>query len=413
MRILILGSSVINKGAEAMLRTVQAELTRRIPGAEFYIGDHRARQWHAEGVVEAGVPLAPVRIKGKVAQALTLAGHGLRAPEGVRYWVRDRNRLSYISALVDFVDAAVDVSGFLFSDQRGERASEKLVPVVEMIARRGKPFAFLPQAWGPFEGSVVRELTRRACASANLVFARDTTSRNYLGSILDNDSNVEQAPDIAFLFEPASNGSDLICALGLDPDRPIVVISPNMRVYERTEGEGPLNHYCSSLVGVGSRLMERGAQLLLAPHEIAPDSMARRDDRYLCGLLFEMLGSDGVAAITENRTAEDLKAIIASCDLMLGSRFHALIAALSSGVPAVAIGWSHKYPELLGEFGMECLVFHHSSLAPDELELAVLDVWNSRDEYRTRLNNRLPNVKERATHVFDRVGQLLRNERKN
>ena len=56
MRILILGSNTINKGAEAMLRTVQAELSRRIPGAEFYIGDHRARQWHAEGRRGGGRP---------------------------------------------------------------------------------------------------------------------------------------------------------------------------------------------------------------------------------------------------------------------------------------------------------------------------------------------------------------------
>ena len=80
MRILILGSSVINKGGEAMLRAVQAELSRRIPGAEFYIGDHRARQWHAEGVVEAGVPLAPIRVGSRFDQARTLAGYAFTAP---------------------------------------------------------------------------------------------------------------------------------------------------------------------------------------------------------------------------------------------------------------------------------------------------------------------------------------------
>jgi len=406
MRILILGSSTINKGAEAMLRTVQAELSRRIPGAKFFIGDHRARQWHAEGVVKAGVPLAPVDLGSRFKQARTLTAHALHAQEGPRYWIRERGRLGYIDALADFVDAAVDVSGFLFSDQRGERTSERLVHVAEAFSRRGKPFVFLPQAWGPFEGQAVRELTRRACAGADLVFARDTTSREHLEAILKS-TNVEQAPDIAFLFQPATNGPELIAELGLDPERPIAAISPNMRVYERTDGEGENNHYCSSLVRVGRELMAGGAQLLLLPHEILPPKESRPDDRYLCRLLADALNSADVAAVTDDRTAEELKAMIGACDLMLGSRFHALIAALSSGVPAVAIGWAHKYPELLGEFGMERLVFDHDALAPDALVHAVMQVWDARGDYRAEISKRLPNVKSRSAAVFKRVAALF------
>ena len=407
MRILILGSSTINKGAEAMLRTVQAELSRRIPGAKFFIGDHRARQWHAEGVVKAGVPLAPVDVGSRFKQARTLTAHALRAPEGPRYWIRERGRLGYIDALADFVDAAVDVSGFLFSDQRGERTSERLVHVAEAFSRRGKPFVFLPQAWGPFEGQAVRELTRRACAGADLVFARDTTSRGHLEAILNSTANVEQAPDIAFLFQPATNGTELIAELGLDPDRPIAAFSPNMRVYERTGGEGENNHYCSTLVRVGRELMAGGAQLLLLPHEILPPKESRPDDRYLCRLLADALNCADVAAVTDDRTAEDLKAMIGECDLMLGSRFHALIAALSSGVPSVAIGWAHKYPELLGVFGMERLVFDHDDLTPEALVQAVMEVWDARARYRMEINERLPGVKVRSESVFERVAGLF------
>ena len=38
---------------------------------------------------------------------------------------------------------------------------------------------------------------------------------------------------------------------------------------------------------------------------------------------------------------------------MLTSRFHAMISALALGVPPVVIGWSHKYAEVLAEFGIE------------------------------------------------------------
>lgn len=390
-----------------MLHAVQAELSRRIPNPEFYIGDYRARQWYAEGIVGAGVPLAPVEMGNRFDQVRALAGHAFRTPEGPCYWVRERGRLSYIDALTDFVDAAVDVSGFLFSDQRGERAAEYLVHLSELFARRGKPFAYLPQAWGPFQGPVVQELTRRACASANLVYARDTISREHLEAVLDSTTNIEQAPDIAFLFQSAPNGDELIRELGLDPSQPIAAISPNMRVYERTDGEGEANHYCAALVRVGRELQVRGAQLLLVPHEIMPPHKDRLDDRYLCGLLAGILDSAEVAAVTVDRKAEDLKAMIGVCDIMLGSRFHALIAALSSGVPAVAVGWAHKYPELLGEFGMEHLVFDHDSLTPEALEEAVINVWEARTDVRAEIERLLPEVKARSASVFDQVATLF------
>ena len=188
---------------------------------------------------------------------------------------------------------------------------------------------------------------------------------------------------------------------------PIAAISPNMRVYERTDGEGEANHYCAALVRVGRELRARGAQLLIVPHEILPPGEERPDDRYLCGLLADMLAGPDVVAVTTDRTAEDLKAMIGACDLMLGSRFHALIAALSSGVPSVAVGWAHKYPELLGEFGMERLVFDHDALTPDALVQAVLDVWDARVAYRAEINERLPDVKARSASVFERVAALF------
>lgn len=405
MRILILGSNAVNKGAEAMLRTVMAELSSRIHGASFYIGDRRARQWHPEGVHALGIPYAPVEIKRAVPRAGHLLVHGIASPEGLRHWIGNRGQLGYIDALVDQVDLAVDVSGFLFSDQRG-KAGKRLVPIVEMFARRGKPFVFLPQAWGPFEKPAVRELAKRAVSASTLTFARDDVSRTYLASLGEGE-RVEQAPDIAFLFQPDPNGSKLVADLGIDPDRPLVAISPNMRVYERTGGEGLENTYGRALIHIGRRFLSQGVQVLLVPHEILPPSEERYDDRYLCGLIADALDSEHVGAVTTDRSAEEIKAMISACDLMLGSRFHALIAALSSGVPTVAVGWAHKYPELLGEFGLERYVLNHDTLTADDLETAVFEVWNDRATIRESIAATLPGVKARSSRAFDRTHDVV------
>jgi colanic acid/amylovoran biosynthesis protein len=43
--------------------------------------------------------------------------------------------------------------------------------------------------------------------------------------------------------------------------------------------------------------------------------------------------------------------LIATAVIVAGSRFHALLAALSQGVPVIAAGWSHKYLGLLDAYG--------------------------------------------------------------
>jgi colanic acid/amylovoran biosynthesis protein len=45
-----------------------------------------------------------------------------------------------------------------------------------------------------------------------------------------------------------------------------------------------------------------------------------------------------------------LKRYLGTALFVVGSRFHALVSALSQGVPVLAVGWSHKYEALLSDY---------------------------------------------------------------
>ena len=46
----------------------------------------------------------------------------------------------------------------------------------------------------------------------------------------------------------------------------------------------------------------------------------------------------------------ELKAVIRGCRFIVASRFHAIVSALSQGVPAIGTSWSHKYRYLFGDY---------------------------------------------------------------
>lgn len=66
------------------------------------------------------------------------------------------------------------------------------------------------------------------------------------------------------------------------------------------------------------------------------------DDRTPLRGLYEMFGASGRVKLVEDAPAEKLKGVIAGCRLFVGARTHATIAAYSSCVPTLTVGYSVK-----------------------------------------------------------------------
>lgn len=89
---------------------------------------------------------------------------------------------------------------------------------------------------------------------------------------------------------------------------------------------------------INTILNQTDMSIALIPHVVWKSN----DDRQPLGALNEMFKHSGRVMMIEDRPAEELKDIIARCRFVVASRTHACIAAYSSCVPTLALGYSSK-----------------------------------------------------------------------
>ena len=89
---------------------------------------------------------------------------------------------------------------------------------------------------------------------------------------------------------------------------------------------------------VDSILKKTDMAVALIPHVVWADN----DDRKPLALLYDRFRDSGRVLMVEDRPAEELKDIIAHCRFLVAARTHACIAAYSSCVPVLALGYSSK-----------------------------------------------------------------------
>jgi colanic acid/amylovoran biosynthesis protein len=215
--------------------------------------------------------------------------------------------------------------------------------------------------FGPFEKSVAAESFRQLLRHANLVFARDVKSLDYARAAGGPTENLYLAPDITIFMEPEA-GDQLARVNGA-----YACLVPNVRT-PRNGHPRWREVYVDRMAEVGRLLARQGVKTLLADAQHRRRrSSARQPDQ----------GVYRRESMRNSNTSDPLaiKSFIAHSRLIVASRYHSVVGALSSGVPAIVLGWAHKYDTLLDDFNVPDLIHHATDTKEHLLELvnALLD----------------------------------------
>jgi len=419
MDILIRGAGFDNKGAEAMLRTVQREVGRRIPNACFHILVSPLEVQFAN-ISGFSPTLRSSNLEGMLGLSPLVLGRRalafLHNPDFRRAMMVSSGAAREI-LMVKAVDAVIDISGYAYGDAWDVNYCKDAQAWVDYCKNHGKPYIFLPQAWGPFEKKDIAKWTRGLCEDASLLFARDQESFNHLSSLFDNPSEpdkIHMAPDIVFRFqgEHLNVGASILRDMGYEfGTKPLIGMVPNMHVYRRTQGVDSDNRYIQLLVETANYCIDNlNAAVLLLPNVIKVPGKTDRDDRFLCGIIEPLIRkSKDCFTILDYHRSETIKSILSHLDLLISSRFHSLVFALSAEIPVIALGWSHKYLELLTSFGLGEYACKHDQMDQTVVIDILKHAWEKRKSDKHRIAEILPAIQRDVDVTFDLVTEVIKS----
>ena len=329
--------------------------------------------------------------------AMLLVNFPLALLIGVSRLFRLRGRVfARTAALRALIDARVvaDLAGISFSDGRGipTLAYNTLMTGIPLLV--GVPVVKCSQAIGPLDALSTKLAARLILPRLSAVIARGQgTHQHLLGFGL---VNVEEGADLAFAMTVSDQDETLATELLADTVAAgYFVVSPSSVVKALCE-EHEID-YVELMADLVERCSkETGLSAVLIAHSARPgQGPSRMNDLPVTREVAERCADDlGVVHLDRDLDPRVLRAVIGGGRLLIASRFHAMISGLATRTPTVVVGWSHKYHEVLAEFGLEDFVIPFSRFSSDEVAHLAVKAHRDHDEISARVAEKLPVIEE-------------------
>ena len=317
------------------------------------------------------------------------------------------------------VDLIVDTNGGGFNDDDGSTIGS--CTKVLMGAFIGKKGILFPQSFGPFNTKFTNFLAKFALNRTKLIMVRETISKTCLQEIGVKDSLIHLVPDIVFALQPISSEKvqKIMAKEKINKDdMPLIGINVSQLINHRSKNMRVENDYFELMSQIADYLVtELDATVLLIPHEIYPKEIKTvinatkeigGDDISAINETFSKVkNKDKIIPIINEYKVDELKGIIRECNLFIGARLHANVAAISMHVPTISISYSHKYPGVMGMVGIENYICDYRTMTIDELVSKINEVWANREKIREELILNINRLKESEWLSGELVKELL------
>ncbi len=301
-------------------------------------------------------------------------------------------------------DVVIDISGDGISEITGFRGTIYHFLYIWVAVILNKPTIVYAQSVGPFR--ITKPLAKYLLNKVDLITLRGKISYDYLQKMSITEPPMYLTADLAFLMPPAQveKIDEIFSYYGIEGDSFIGVSVGNFIAKHFVS----YNEFVELLAkSVDYMVEELHSTVIFIPHATGPK--IELDDRFIAVDIYKILrNKNKVILIQDDYTPQEMKGIIGQCDIFIGARTHACIAALSMGVPIINISFHHKSTEIMELFGLERNVLSVKELNYEDLISKINETWVHKEEIKIKLLSKIGEVKQKATLNAEIVSKMLK-----
>ena len=405
-----------NRGAESMLTTTIGLIRRDFPQAKFFVFSYLPKK-DRELVSDENITI----LSGKPASLVLRHFPSALIAAFLKIFKVRVPASSYfkIARALEESDLLLDIGGITFSDGREKYLPFNILTIWPAMLL-GVPVVKLAQAVGPFKHFLTRICAKLFLTPCKYIFARGEKTAEFLAELGYPAEKYDTVADTAFLYEPGFSLSsenetrvaDLLDKVKRSGKR-LIVLSPSILVETQSAKKGL--DYAGKFFDVINSLDLKKYHFIFMPNATCEGSEKSHNNDLLT--LERMraqaqsggLSTDAMAVVDwvlfDVNTAS-VRNIISGADVLVTSRYHAMISGLSLAVPTVVIGWSHKYKETMDYFSLGRYAMDFGNLDMD-LPQVVKEVLVDKAGIHKQIEKNLDAVKQRSMIQFTYIKKVL------
>ena len=396
MNILVVGHDTFeNKGCQALVLTQVRMLHDTFPGSRFKVfswdPDYDAPRFN-----EPGISCKFIRHKFNTNE-FSLRNRLWLFLNGTLKIRTDKGLYvpQYFYDAIHGADLVVVSGGDILADY-GEASVKHYFFPIAVASAMGKPVFVFAQSISRYQDAALRDFCKPLLDKVSLITVRERLSYDYLRE-LGVKAPLHLTADPAFTLQPCAPArlAEIAASEGVATDRrPLIGFSVSQTVTRW--GEGSHERFVRDIAQAIDRLAEFHPQagFIFVPH-VTYRNNKNNDDREVGREIFQQVtAKERVHLIEGDYTCQEAKGLIGLCDVFVGARTHATIAAASQLVPTLALAYSTKaYGIMADVLDRERSVLDVRELTADRVVTMVETLLSQKEQVVREMGERMVGIR--------------------
>lgn len=311
-------------------------------------------------------------------------------------------------------DVVIDLSGDTLTEDYGPHVTySHFLPILLGLVYK-KPVFICAQSIGPFK--LTTKFAKWVLNHTSAITAREEITHTYLENLGIKATILSQTADMAFLLKyiDKKQAKTILSNenIELNTKRKLIGVTVSKLVEKRYNNNSPYKKtdFVEDMAAMLDTLIEKNnVEVLFIGHVTGPSS--EKDDRLIAQRVKSAMHHESSVhshVLFGNYRPDELKGIISLCNVMVGSRMHSNIGALSTHTPTVAIGYSHKTDGIMKSLKLQDYVFAIDTLDTKKLLKTVTSALADETKLREKLKKNLPTITRESRKNINLVESMLK-----